>query len=266
MRRRPIWVSEWAFFGFGWNFIESENRHNNTINTPAPLLTAPYTQSFHLLVGTVKEAEEHTPTCSYQCETCELCHQDMFASTIHLHMNQCPVLIAQGCPIQGCSYVPENKCGEKLKLHMQEYAIYHAFLQNKAQREMQSQIITLVADVAEKDEQLKVSKELLKTRNEETEELMEELKSAREEIQQTNEQVTSLNATVQQQMQTQAEIIRRMNELRTAQQQPPPPPPPPQPQPTEATNSEITRVSKELSLLNHRVSDLDLRQQLFEVC
>ena len=114
-------------------------------------------------------------------------------------------------------------------------------------------------EVAEKDKQLAAKDELLKMKNEEMEELKEELKSAKEEIQQMNEKVTSMNAT-------QVEIIRRMNELRTAQQQPPPPPPPQQPQPTEATNSEITRVSKELSLLNHRVSDLDLRQQLFEVC
>merc|ERR1712013_506145 len=112
----------------------------------------------------------------------------MFASTIHKHMNQCPQLIAQGCPIEGCSYVPENKCGEKLKLHMQEYAVYHAFLQNKAHKEMQSQIISIVADgrreVAEKDEQLAAKDELLKMKNEEMEELKEELKSAKEEIQQ----------------------------------------------------------------------------------
>ena len=137
MRRRPIWASE--FLRFQLEFHRTK---------PIPqLIIARNTQYFHLLVGTVKEAEEHTPTCSYQCETCQLCHQDMFASTIHQHMNQCPQLIAQGCPIEGCSYVPENKCGEKLKLHIQEYAVYHAFLQNKAHKEMQSQVVSLVADV-----------------------------------------------------------------------------------------------------------------------
>ena len=180
-------------------------------------------------------------------------------------MNECPQLIALGCPYEGCTYVPDNMCGEKLKQHLQENVIYHAHLQATAHKDMQSQMTSLMTkherEREERDVRLKRTEDELKMRNEEVDVLKDEMCRLKVQM---GEMMNTMVA-LQQQIQEIPKLTQQVEQIRKDNKKTPPPPPPTTPTTTTPPpNADFTRFSTELSLLNQRFSDLDLRQQLFE--
>ena len=193
-------------------------------------------------IGEVRYIEEHETACSFTSEKCQFCHEPQLTSTMSGHLNKCSELISQGCPFVGCSFKSENGCPETLKKHMQDAFIFHSHLQVKSQKELQKKIASLES----------TQMMLLKERAERENEVM----FLREHI--TEMELTTKRSIAQQRQQeekmslleNQVNKLLQVHESRTRT--------------TTTENVDMIALSKDVSLLNKQLSDLDLRQQVFE--
>ena len=157
------------------------------------------------------------------------------------HLNECTKLVAQGCPYTGCSFKPANGCVEKLRQHLHEAVILHAYLQTSVVTDVQNQLIALIyeqqktlAENAEKDNAVKTMRIQMTEMEKSLQMLLTDKQKQNEIISKMEEKIDAL-------------------EKKSATKR------------NDSSNPiDVTRLSTDVARMNKSIADLDLRQQLFE--
>lgn len=89
-------------------------------------------------MGKLKMLEEHEESCAFRPRACRFCHEEMTNSTYTTnHLNHCQTwLTNKTCLYQECSYNPNSI--EDLKSHLQNEVFSHAILHTSAMEEFQN--------------------------------------------------------------------------------------------------------------------------------
>ena len=195
-------------------------------------------------IGKVRDIDEHERECRFKSEKCQFCDAALRTSDMRSHLNICPALISQGCPFLGCDYTSANGCADELKRHMGENVIFHSYLQAKSQKELLTRIIsmestqqTLLIEKEEKEKELVLVKEQNK-------EMQAFAQNALAKPHKQEDRILLLENHVRR-------LLQESDPLRKTTT-------------SEKENSNISRLSNEVSLLNKNLFELNLRQQLFE--
>ena len=197
-----------------------------------------------LWIGELRCVDEHERECSFRSEKCQFCDETLLMSDMRSHLNDCPTLISQGCPFLGCNFTSANGCAEKLKNHLQENIVFHSHLQAKAQKELLIRINSMES-----------TQQMLLIKKEEKENELALIKEHNMEIQAFAQEALAKHHQQEEKISLfENQVSRLLKESKSR---------------TKTTisdkeNSDISRLSNEVSLLNRQFCDLNLRQQLFE--
>ena len=193
--------------------------------------------------GPVRDIEKHERSCEFRSDNCQFCAEEMQLSDLEIHANHCPKLLSQGCPFIGCHYISSGSA-EKLDKHLQENIILHSHLQMKSQEELQKRITLLESanQTLQLERDMKEN-EVIVLRKQITDMVRSSQQTVKHQ-QQQEQQISSLQCQLNELIQQ----IHTDTKSRTS----------------STDNTSISALSNEVALLNKQISEVDLRQQLFE--